>query len=340
MLPDWPRALGVPQATGRLRSSREDFEVEELFELEFSNDGEFDWLWVEKSGDNTDYVARRLAEMAGVSLRAVTYSGLKDRHAVTRQWFCVHLPGKTGRNWDDSAEQSADSRWQVLRWGRHRQKLRPGSHRGNRFVLTLREVVGDREELENRLEQLSAGFPNYFGEQRFGIGGDNLTACRQWFAGELRPQRFQRGIYLSSARSYLFNEVLAARLRAGNWVTALSGELFSLRDSGSVFAADADSVIARRLLEGDIHPSGPLYGSAGRHSVSADVAALEEAVFSANEDFCAGLRRHAMKMERRSLRVIPQQLRWQWLAEDTLQLQFSLPRGCFATALVREFINA
>ncbi len=340
MLPDWPRALGVPRASGLLRSCPEDFEVEEQFDVEFSGDGEFDWLWVEKRGDNTDYVARRLATIAGVAPRAVTYSGLKDRHARTRQWFCIHLPGKQGRNWDNTAEQSADSAWQVLRWGRHRQKLRPGSHRANRFVLTLREIRAECDDIEQRLHKLGAGVPNYFGEQRFGRGGDNLNACRQWFVGDSRPQRFQRSIYLSSARSYLFNEVLAQRLRDGTWLKPLSGELFSLRDSGSVFTSDVDSEIQRRVAEGDIHPSGPLFGAPGRHTVSGQVAELEAAVFAANELYCEGLLRHAMKMERRSLRVIPQQLHWQWLAGDTLQLQFSLPRGCFATALVREFINA
>ena len=340
MLPDWPTYLGKPEANGRLRSVPEDFEVEEQFDVEFSLDGEFDWLWVEKRGDNTEYVARRIAELAGVSPRAVTYSGLKDRHALTRQWFCVHLPGKQGRKWDGVVETAADSRWTVLHWGRHRQKLRPGSHRANRFVLRLRDIVGSCDEIEQRLHRLRLGAPNYFGEQRFGHDGANIEQCCRWFEGKSKPQRFQRSIYLSSARSYLFNEVLASRLLAGTWLSPLSGELYSLRDSGSVFTAEADSEISRRINEGDIHPSGPLFGKTGRHTVSEAVEELEQAVFAEHTALCEGLLRHGMKMERRSLRVIPQQLTWQWLAEDQLQLQFSLPSGCFATALVREFINA
>ena len=340
MLPDWPRALGVVEAKGTLKHCPEDFIVDECFEVDFSNDGEFDWLWIEKRGDSTEYVAKRLAANAGVSAKSVTYSGLKDRQAVTRQWFCVHLPGKTGRDWSGIAEHGDEGSWQVLRFGRHRQKLRIGSHRANRFELCLRDIHGDGNEIERRLEQLRSGFPNYFGEQRFGRGGDNVESCRHWFAGRGKPGRFQRGIYLSSARAYLFNEVLARRIAQGSWQQPLNGELFSLRDSGSVFSAEVDDEIYRRMREGDIHPSGPLYGSEGRHRVETQVAELEASVFDTEPELCDGLRRHGMKMERRSLRVVPGDLGWEWEAPQTLRLLFTLPRGCFATALVRELINA
>ena len=340
MLPDWPRALGGVDVDGILKQSPEDFSVEECFEVDFSHDGEFDWLWVQKRGDSTEYVAKRLATIAGVPAKAVTYSGLKDRQAVTQQWFCIHLPGKQGRDWSGVAEQGDEGGWQVLRFGRHRQKLRIGSHRANRFELRLRDIRGDTAGIEKRLEQLLGGFPNYFGEQRFGRAGDNVDACRRWLAGELRPGRFQRGIYLSSARAYLFNTVLARRIAQGNWQQPLDGELFSLRDSGSVFAAEVDDEIRQRMQAGDIHPSGPLYGSEGRHRVDADVAELESQVFAAEPELCDGLRRHGMKMERRSLRVVPGDLIWEWEEPQMLRLLFTLPRGCFATALVRELINA
>lgn len=340
MLPDWPRALGPVSASGKLKQQPEDFVVEECFEVDFSQDGEFDWLWIEKRGDSTEYVAKRLASLAGVAGKAVTYSGLKDRHAVTRQWFCVHLPGKQGRDWSGCEEQGEQGAWRVLRFGRHRQKLRIGSHRGNRFELRLRDISGDAEDIERRLAQLRRGFPNYFGEQRFGRDGDNVQSCQQWLAGEIKPGRFQRGIYLSAARAYLFNQLLARRIEQGSWQQPLNGELFSLRDSGSVFAAEVDEAIRQRMDEGDIHPSGPLYGSEGRHRVEAEVAALEATVFAQEPALCDGLRRHGMKMERRSLRVIPGDLGWEWEDAQTLRLLFTLPRGCFATALVRELINA
>lgn len=335
MLRDWPRAQGAPLVSGLLKAQPEDFVVEEVFDLEFSDDGEFDWLWIEKRGDNTEYVAKQLARLAGVQPRAVTYSGQKDRHAVTRQWFCVHLPGKHKPEWNVPENET----WQILRQGRHRQKLRLGSHRYNRFILRLSELEGDLTDLDARLQVICGGFPNYFGEQRFGHGGGNIDACRQWFTGQLTPGRFDRSMYLSAARSLIFNTVLAERIKAGNWNTGLNGDMFSLRDSGSVFLADIDAEISTRLASGDIHPSGPLYGKAGKLEVSADVAQLEDKVYAEFSDLCAGLMKNNLTMERRALRVIPKDLQWQQLGDRSLSLAFSLPRGCFATALVRELIN-
>ncbi len=351
---DWPTANQGQQATAVLRYTPEDFEVEELFEVAFSDDGEFDWLWIEKRGENTAYIARQLARLAGVSERAVTYSGLKDRHALTRQWFCVHLPGKHGRDWaaqtawqfSTNHNQSGDEKhgWRVLRHGRHRQKLRPGSHRGNRFVIRLREFAGDRQQLMSQLDVVRAGVPNYFGEQRFGRDGGNIDAALAYFEGSTRPDRsrpdkFEKGMYLSSARSFLFNEVLASRVKAGTWNTPLEGDVFNLRDSGSVFSAEVDAEIVQRMEEGDIHPSGPLFGKAQKLEVGGDVAALEQVIFDGNAALCAGLLRHGMKMERRALRVLPKTLSAEFVGEESLELGFSLPRGCFATTLVRELVD-
>jgi tRNA pseudouridine13 synthase len=335
MLPDWPRALGLPTVSGVLKAKPEDFVVEEIFDIEFSDDGEFDWLWIEKCGDNTEYVAKQLARLAGVQPRAVTYSGQKDRHAVARQWFCVHLPGKHKPEWRVPENET----WQILRQGRHRQKLRLGSHRYNRFILRLTSLDGDLALLEARLSVVAQGFPNYFGEQRFGHGGGNIDACRQWFAGQLTPGRFDRGMYLSAARALIFNSVLAARVSSGHWNSGLDGDVFALRDSGSVFLADLDADTVLRLAEGDIHPSGPLYGKPGKLGPDAEVALLEEKVYAEFADLCAGLINNNLTMERRAMRVVPKNLQWQQLGNEAVSLAFSLPRGCFATALVRELIN-
>lgn len=335
MLPDWPRALGQPMVSGLLKAEPKDFVVEEVFDVEFSNDGEFDWLWIEKCGDNTEYVAKQLARLAGVQPRAVTYSGQKDRHAVTRQWFCVHLPGKHKPEWRVSENET----WQILRQGRHRQKLRLGSHRYNRFILRLSELKGDIDDLEARLAFVRQGFPNYFGEQRFGHGGGNIAACRQLFAGELSPGRFDRSMYLSAARSLIFNTVLAQRVDGASWNQGLDGDVFSLRDSASVFLADIDADIISRLAVADIHPTGPLYGKAAKLGVDGVVADLEERIYAEFSDLCAGLMKNNLTMERRALRVVPKDLQWKYLEDDSLSLAFSLPRGCFATALVRELIN-
>ena len=322
---------------GDIKQQAEDFVVEELLDIPFSDDGEFDWLWVEKRGQNTDFVARQLARHANLASKAVSYSGMKDRHAVTRQWFCVHTPGKQRLGWQGVAGEG----WRVTRAQRHRQKLRRGTHSGNRFTLLLRNVKGESDAASERLETLSReGFPNYFAEQRFGIDGGNLAQCRRWFEGGFSPKRFQRGILLSSARSFLFNEVLSRRVELGCWNSALGeGELFALRDSGSVFSDSVDDRLRQRLQVGDIHPTGPLFGKVGKTTVGETVAQFEDQVIDRHPLLRDGLLRFDASMARRSLRVMPVSLVAEWPARDQLELSFSLPKGCFATALVRELLT-
>lgn len=334
---DWPRAYRPIAVQGDIKTQPDDFVVEEQLDLPFSDDGEFDWLWVQKRGQNTDFVARQLARHADLAVNAVTYSGMKDRHAVTAQWFCVHTPGKTRIDWQGLGGEG----WRVINSVRHRQKLRRGTHRGNRFTLLLRNVSGDIDEVGGRIAQLTRrGFPNYFTEQRFGVDGGNLEFCRSWFAGDLRPKRFQRGLLLSSARAFLFNEVLGQRVSSHCWDCAMGdGELFALRDSGSVFSEPLDDTLRQRLAAADIHPTGPLFGKVGKTATSAAVAQLENEVVNRHPLLRDGLLRHQADMARRSLRVMPVSLLAEWPAVDQLKLSFSLPKGCFATALVRELLS-
>ena len=213
-LPDaWPQPDrgfgGAPVARAHLRASPEDFRVDEELGFEPDGEGEHALVRVRKRGANTAWVARRLAELAGVRVREVSYAGLKDRDAVTSQWFSVWLPGRADPDWAalDDAEVT------VIEYGRHRRKLRRGCHRGNRFALVLRELSCDREIIESRLRSVAkVGVPNYFGPQRFGRDGGNLTAALGLFRGSLRCRdRQRRGIYLSGARARRFNPGGAAR---------------------------------------------------------------------------------------------------------------------------------
>ena len=335
MLPDWPRAWGGPSGQAILRGSNSDFLVEEQLDLVPSDDGEFDWLWIEKSGDSTEFVAKALARHADVAIKAVGYSGLKDRHALTRQWFCVHKPGKARIDW----QLLTPSSWRILKSVRHRQKLRRGSHRSNAFVIRLTGLDADNDLLASRLGQLAAGIPNYFGEQRFGYLGANITRYRQWQSGDYRPSRFERSLLISSARSWLFNSVLAQRIADQNWNQALDGELFALRDSNSVFSAELDEQILQRVADGDLHPSGPLFGKAGKLTTQAKVAELEQSVFEMEPQLCDSLKKLGLTAERRPLRVLPKDFSWQFDDPSSITLRFSLPRGCFATALVRELVE-
>jgi len=329
---DLPYANGTPPLSAQLRSTPEDFRVEEVLGYDADGEGEHALLLVEKRGATTDWVARELARYAGVPPVAVGYAGLKDRHAVTRQTFSVQLAGKLDPDW--SAFPHAEVK--VISATRHARKLKRGALRGNRFVLVLRQVQGDRARAEEVLERIAArGVPNYFGEQRFGRGGGNVEQARAMFAGR-RVDRDKRQFLLSAARSHIFNEVLAARVERGAWDTPLEGELWSLAGSRSWFGPEPfDEVLADRLARGDIHPSGPLWGQ-GETPAGAEVAQLETQIAEANADLVAGLVAARMDQERRPLRLIPDQLQWRWLEGDALELTFGLPAGAYATVIVRE----
>ncbi|MCP1374956.1 tRNA pseudouridine(13) synthase TruD [Dyella lutea] len=327
-----PTAYGPVPLTARLRATPEDFQVEELLGYDADGAGEHALLWVEKRGVNTDWVARELAKFAGVPPVNVGYAGLKDRHAVTRQAFSVQLPGRADPDWSAFPHEEV----KVLAATRHGRKLKRGGLRGNRFVIVLREVQGDREVAERILQQMTArGVPNYFGEQRFGREGGNLDQARAMFAGR-RVDRDKRGLLLSAARSQIFNSVLAERVEQGNWDTALEGEIWALAGSRSWFGPEPfEAALAARLAQGDIHPTGPLWGE-GEPVSRGVVGELECRIAGQWQDLVEGLAAARMAHDRRALRLLPAGLWWQWLAEDALELQFALPAGAYATTVIRE----
>lgn len=323
------------------RAAPEDFEVEE--DLGFAPDGQGEHLllWVEKRGANTAWVAGELARWAGVAPAAVSWSGLKDRHAVTRQWFGVHLPRRTAPG-DDPRIAGAV----VLARHWHGRKLRRGSHRGNRFGIVLRAVQGDREAADAALRSIAAGgVPNAFGEQRFGHAGGNVEAARRWLAAD-RPARLpahRRALLLGAARAWLFNRVLARRVERGDWQRGIPGDCFQLDGRGSWFGPEPviDEVLQARLAGGEIHATGPLWGE-GASPAGDAAAAIEAAVVADDPQLADGLCRFGLRQERRALRVLPRDLRWQWAGDGDgtcLSLAFALPAGSYATALLAAFAH-
>ena len=313
-LPDWARAHGEVRCEALIRSSNEDFVVDEVLGFEPSGDGEHDYLQVEKTGANTDWVARQLARHAGVPVRHVGYSGLKDRHAVTRQWFSV--PRHHEPDWLKFRTDGV----RLLDVHRHTRKLRRGTHRSNCFRIVLREGAWDG--IDDRLRRIAAvGVPNYFGEQRFGRAGGNLQLADDWAAGKRLPPA-KRSLAISSARSLLFNESLDRRVRDETWNTVLAGDVVNLDGSASVFTVAApDEELLRRCRAFDVHPAGVLWGE----DAAGDVPARWQAAFD----------RDRVKVGYRSLRLPVRGLVWACV-DDVLTLEFVLGRGAYATAVLRE----
>jgi tRNA pseudouridine13 synthase len=330
-----PFAHGGPALIGVLRAAPEDFFVDE--DLGFAPDGagEHAFVRVEKRGANTEFVARELARFAGVGVNAVSYAGMKDRRALTRQTFSLHLPGRPDPDW--AGLQHAEFR--VLEAARHSRKLKHGALRGNAFRIVLRDVTGDREEFESRIAAVArSGVPNYFGEQRFGRRGDNVENARRMFEGR-RVQRHERGILLSAARSFLFNEVLTERVRHGNWNQPLDGEVWMLAGSQSIFGPEPLSEeLARRLAEGDIVPTGPMFGE-GALRTQALAAQLEQTVADRHADLVRGLIANGLRQERRALMLRAEDLGATWLGDGVLEVRFRLNKGSYATVILRELCS-
>ena len=338
-----PRAHGEPLVSFRLRTQPEDFIVDEELAFGADGDGEHCLLRVRKTDANTEWAARRLASVAGVPAKAIGYAGLKDRRAVTTQWFSVHLGPRPEPNCDQLAAEGIE----VLESSRHRRKLRRGVLAGNRFELLLREVSGDIGTLAERIDRIAtAGVPNYFGPQRFGRGQSNLyqadalfrEAPRHAEPGQQRRRvsRHLKGLWLSAARSQLFNEVLGLRVERGDWRTALPGERLQLSGSHSHFlAASVDENIRARVDSGDAQPTGPLFG-AGDALTAGEVAVMESGVAAAFPNWIDGLAAAGLRQERRPLRLMPEGLLMEQIEADQIRLRFTLPAGSYATALLRE----
>jgi tRNA pseudouridine13 synthase len=313
-LPQWPDAYPASGASATLKLVNEDFVVTEMPLQLPSGEGEHLWLDIEKNGANTAFVAQRLAEAAGVQERDVGYAGLKDRYAVTRQWFSIYLPkGET-----PDLTRLEHPEFKVLGQSRHSKKLRPGDLLGNRFRIVLREVTGDRDAVEANLRAVAAhGVPNYFGAQRFGHDGGNVEQGRAMLAREVRVRNpKKKGIYLSAVRSFVFNEVLALRIRQGLWSQTLPGDVMD--ESG--------------------RPTGPLWGR-GRVITTDQAQALENGVAEQHAALCDGMEHAGLDQERRSLVASPADMSWEWLEADRLALAFSLPAGNYATSVLKEILH-
>ena len=364
MLPNQAYLYGKPKSCGKLRSKMADFKVFEQLPFQPCGEGEHLFIHIRKTGANTVFVARQLAKYFTVKESLVSYAGLKDRFAVTEQWFGVHVPGKQVYDLSELDIEGVE----VLSYARHNKKLRIGALTGNRFELTLRQVT-DVEALEQRWQEIAQhGVPNYFGEQRFGINGGNIDKARALFSGTKVKDKKKRGIYLSAARSFIFNSIVNQRIEEQRFNQIIDGDVCMLAGTQSVFAVDSvDEILTKRYLDKDIDITAPMWG-AGELMTNGDAQIIEQQVADANQDFSEGLPRFGLKQERRRIRLCISETSIDIEESDikiniavkelntiadtntgiktgtnaetsTVKLSFFLPAGCYATTVLRELID-
>lgn len=328
---------GKPLSTGKLKSQPEDFIVKEDLGFELDGEGEHVMVRVEKTGCNTLFVAEQLAKFAKISARSVSYAGLKDRNAVTEQWFCLQMPGK---------ETPDFSLWQldgcrVIATTRQKRKLRIGTLKGNQFELTIRDISVP-EDVEARLQKVAEqGIPNYFGEQRFGRDGQNLTQALRWANQEITVrERNKRSFYLSAARSAMFNHVASERIENQTINQVLLGDALQLTGRGSWFVATAEELptLQARVASGELSITAPLPGD-GELGTQEDALVFETNSLESYHSLMTLMKNERVSSTRRAMIVKPQNFQWQWIDQTTLKLNFFLNSGSFVTSVVREIIN-
>ncbi len=339
-----------------IKSQPEDFIVEENMDIGFSGDGEHCWLYVKKRECNTDWVAQQLAKYCKVKKLAVSYAGLKDRHAVTSQWFSVQLPGKPTPDWATfesffSANASAvksNETIQVVKNFRHNRKLQRGALKSNNFKMTLRELSDSSEDAFKSLAKRCAeiaekGVPNYFGPQRFGRAYNNLEQAEKLF---LKPHhkiaKHKRSLYLSAARSWMFNVILSERIKQNIWDIRLPGDVFMLDGKSACFVDDVNAKIDQneidqRLVRNKVHPTVILWGE-GDAMTTSQAGELESKIINQFPIYRDGLIAARLQSKRRSCRVVPANLECSQ-REDNFIISFTLPPGSYATMVLAEIFS-
>ncbi|MBA2650488.1 MAG: tRNA pseudouridine(13) synthase TruD [Legionella sp.] len=332
---NWPRAQSSPLSTALFKKNAEDFHVNEFFQGAFSGEGEHILLKIEKKGVTTEALIQALSLATGIPVKGISYAGLKDKQSLATQWISIHAPGKI----IEGASTLNGWGWKVIDTTRHHKKLRPGFLAGNHFKIKLRDV-SKPEDLIHRIEYIKEkGVPNYFGEQRFGLGEGNLIKAQAMLVqGQKVKNRFLKGIYLSSARAWIYNQILSRRVQEQTWNKALSGDVIQLGGSNSIFTIDTiDEEIIHRIKIKDISPASPLPGK-NRLLGQGDAFKLINEIFEAWDAWIMGLQDQNIEESWRANILHVENLELT-IQTNTADLSFTLPAGSYATVVLRELVD-
>lgn len=325
----------LPGIGGVLRASPEDFFVDEEPAYEPAGSGDHVFVRIEKRNLTTPQAVERIARALDVKARDVGVAGMKDRHAVTRQWLSLPPPVTP-----EAVRPLALDDIAIVEVARHPHKLRTGHVRANRFVLCVRDVVPDAEARARAIfDALATGAPNWYGEQRFGREGDNAERGLALLRGERLKDRKLARLLVSALQSQLFNQWLVARMADGLWARVLAGDILH-KLGGGLFTCEDPVVDERRLLAGELVITGPMFGVKMRRPTG-EAAAREDSILTAAglavEEF--GAVAAIAEGTRRDASIIVGDPRVRAVAPTVLEVAFTLPGGAYATAVMRELMK-
>lgn len=338
----------LPGIGGKIRSTMEDFLVDEVPLYLPCGEGEHLYLKVKKSGLNTQDVVKELAQMFNIHPKDFGVAGQKDKYAITQQWISLPFRG-TGLETTEEATNIKAEGFEILEAHLHANKLKMGHLKANRFEITIRtDTPEGPERIKPLLDAIRAkGIPNYYGQQRF--GNRNNTFIMGWnalvkseIAPPLRKNSKLKRFALNSVQSAIFNRVLAERVLGDELHQAVRGDILEKKEGG-LLRVDGENLeeASGYVQNGEMSPTGPMVGS--RMLEPNDEVRSREATAQADfevEDSHLEAYRSLLRGERRVLRIVPEELELLEANAEFIRIGFLLPSGAYATVLLRELMKA
>jgi len=327
---------GKPTVTGQYKQQYEDFIVTEDLGFELTGDGEHVLVYLQKRDCNTIFVAEQLAKYVGISAKLVSYAGLKDRQAVTRQWFSLHMPGQATPDFSDFNLDGCE----ILKITRHNKKLKIGALKGNYFDITLK-MLSDKSGIETKLALIKEnGVPIILANS---VLVANKIISLKLSNGQMA--RFPLKIVKNAVFTFQQHVVRFLMILSVNELhenlhrTALDGDILQLAGRGSWFVAKTEELdlLQHRLENREITITAPMLGDSPLGTMS-QALEFEQNCLKNWTIFLELFKKERIETARRSIVVYPLELNWQWLNDNSLTMRFYLPSGCYATSVIRELI--
>ena len=334
------------------RQTPRDFVVEEIPLYEFSGEGEHLILQVRKKELSTNEMIGQIARYLNIKNKEIGYAGLKDKHAMTKQYISLH------KKYEEALETFNHENIKIISKTYHNNKIRIGHLKGNRFYIKIKKVNPTAAaKIDEALKSIrNAGMPNYFGYQRFGNDGDNHILGEKLAKGEAKERNPRvKKLLINAYQSHRFNLWLSRRLEINSLVSSfepqeiesllnmpndevshmkvqkhpfklIRGDLMEHYPHGKLFEYEGSEEDLQRFNDRLISVTGLLCGKKVRNS--SGVAGEIEKAFddTINED---GARRYAW--------VYPTEIEGRFnQVEAQYEMNFTLPKGSYATVLIEE----
>ena len=324
----------LPGLGGRIKARPEHFVVEEIPLYESSGQGPHLYLTIRRSGLTTRQMVDDLARRFKLPSASIGYAGLKDKQAVTTQTFSLAV------SLDDAEamNRAQDAPWEIISVSRHQNKLKVGHLLGNRFTVVLSEARRGPAEASAIAERLKiSGIPNYFGEQRFGEAGDNPAEALKLLKAGRKGRGWRDKFLMSALQSLIYNYYLSLRINRGFFGTVLTGDICKKYATGGLFTSEDGAVETERLAAGELSHTGPIFGSKMMRAAGAAGELESEALagLELSEEEAA----RTGSGDRRLNRLLIPDL-GVTESEEGLVFTFALPKGAYATSVMREFLRS